>query len=54
MGTRSVLLRPRRDLAAGIEADGREPERGTDASPYLRGEGCVEQGRDIFPTPRPG
>jgi len=44
----------RRELAAGAEANGWEPERGVDPCPHSRREGRVEQGLDVLPAPCPG
>jgi len=52
--TRTVLLPPGGELAAGAEANGWEPERGVDPCPHSRREGRVEQGLDVLPAPCPG
>ena len=54
MCTRTVLLPPGGQLAAGAEADGWEPERGVDPCPHSRREGRVEQGLNVLPAPCPG
>jgi len=52
--TRTVLLPPGGELAAGVQAESREPDRACDPCLHLGREGRVDQGRDVLPAPCPG
>ena len=54
MRTRTVLLPPGGELAAGVQAENWEPERGVDPCPHLRREGRVTRGAMSSQRLRPG